>query len=275
MSMTTQPILSVLTTAYNREKFVADAIQSVLASSFTDFELIVVDDCSTDRTVEIARDFEAKDSRVRVYANEKNLGDYPNRNKAASYARGKYIKYLDSDDMMYPHGLGFMVNSMEQFPAAGFGLASRADDHRCYPVCISPAEIFMENFKGYGHFYRAPGSSIMKREVFEKEGGFSGERMIGDLDLWLRLAKKYPMVKFPFDLYWCRHHEGRELVSADAENIYTARVNQLIQKSLESIECPLSETQKKEVEKIRRAKRNRDNIVKNLKRSAGFFGWKW
>lgn len=265
MSMTTRPILSVLTTAYNREKFIADAIQSVLASSFTDFELIVVDDHSTDRTVEIARDFEAKDSRVRVYVNEKNLGDYPNRNEAASYARGKYIKYLDSDDIVYPHGLGFMVNSMEQFPDAGFGLASRADDYRCYPVCISPAEIFMENFKGYGHFYRAPGSSIMKREVFEKEGGFSGERMIGDLDLWLRLAKKYPMVKFPFDLYWNRIHDGQEFNTEYARRIYPVKTQLLIDQSLTDPACPLSTDQKAEILKGIRSNRKREKFRKALR----------
>jgi glycosyltransferase involved in cell wall biosynthesis len=57
-------------TAYNREKYISKAIKSVLASSHIDFELIIVDDCSTDKTIEIARKFEAKDSRVKVYVNE-------------------------------------------------------------------------------------------------------------------------------------------------------------------------------------------------------------
>ena len=49
--------------------------------------------------------YEKKDARIKVYVNQTNLGDYPNRNKAASYAKGKYIKYLDADDLIYPHGL--------------------------------------------------------------------------------------------------------------------------------------------------------------------------
>ncbi|HEV2714429.1 MAG TPA: glycosyltransferase family A protein, partial [Terriglobales bacterium] len=95
------PLVSVLMTAYNREKYIAEAIESVLASNFKDFELIIVDDCSKDRTAEIARRY-TSDSRVQVHVNEKNLGDYPNRNRAASLARGKYLKYLDSDDVIYP-----------------------------------------------------------------------------------------------------------------------------------------------------------------------------
>ena len=89
--MNIQPLVSVLMTSYNRENYIAEAIESVLASTYKNFELIIVDDRSKDRTVEIARSYESKDDRVKVYINEKNLGDYPNRNKAASYAKGFYI----------------------------------------------------------------------------------------------------------------------------------------------------------------------------------------
>src|SRR5690348_3619706 len=75
----TSPIVSVLMTAYNREKYISQAIESVLRSSLTNFELIIVDDVSKDRTVEIARNYAAKDNRVLVFVNEKNLGDYGNR----------------------------------------------------------------------------------------------------------------------------------------------------------------------------------------------------
>src|SRR5947207_2038625 len=119
----TAPLVSVLTTAYNREKYIAEAIESVLACSFKDFELIIVDDCSADRTVAIGRRYPSE-SRVRVHVNEKNLGDYPNRNRAASLAQGRYLKYVDSDDVIYPHGLEAMVGMMERFPDSGLGLAA-------------------------------------------------------------------------------------------------------------------------------------------------------
>ena len=88
-------------TAYNRQDYIAEAIESVLASTYKNFELIISDDCSSDQTLEIARGFALKDERIKVFVNEKNLGDYPNRNKAASYARGKYIQYIDSDDLLH------------------------------------------------------------------------------------------------------------------------------------------------------------------------------
>src|SRR6266404_3983608 len=115
------PTVSVLTTAYNREKYIAQAIESVLASSFKDFELIIVDDCSKDHTVEIARRYTG-DSRVQIHVNERNLGQFQNRNHAASLARGKYLKYLDSDDFIYPHGVAVMVDAMERFPDAALAL---------------------------------------------------------------------------------------------------------------------------------------------------------
>src|SRR5688572_26575631 len=120
--MPDRPLVSVLMTAYNREKYIAESIESVLRSTYIHFELIIVDDASKDRTVEIARSY--KDPRIQVYVNEKNLGDYPNRNRAASYASGKYIKYLDADDIIYYYGLGVMVEYIERFPKAGFALAS-------------------------------------------------------------------------------------------------------------------------------------------------------
>jgi glycosyltransferase involved in cell wall biosynthesis len=89
------PLVSVLMTSYNRQDYIAEAIESVLNSKYQNFELIIVDDGSKDQTVKIAQEFAEKDKRIRLYINEKNLGDYGNRNKAASYATGKYIKYLD------------------------------------------------------------------------------------------------------------------------------------------------------------------------------------
>jgi glycosyltransferase involved in cell wall biosynthesis len=117
-----EPKVSILTTVYNHEKYLAACIESVLASSYLDWEMIIVDDQSKDSSVAIAQSYEAKDSRIKVYVNEHYLGDYPNRNKTASYAKGKYLKYVDADDMIYPHGLEIMVQTMEQFPEADFGL---------------------------------------------------------------------------------------------------------------------------------------------------------
>ncbi len=88
--MTEQPLVSVLMTPYNREQYLPEAIESVLDSCYKNFELIIVDDNSNDGTLNIAKAYETKDKRIKVYVNENHLGDYANRNQAASYAGGKY-----------------------------------------------------------------------------------------------------------------------------------------------------------------------------------------
>ncbi len=111
-----EPLVSVLMASYNSEDYIAVAIQSVLKSTYKNFELIITDDNSTDGTYAIAKAYEAKDNRVKVIRNAENYGDYPNRNQAASYATGKYLKYVDHDDYIYPYGLEQLVYYMEQFP---------------------------------------------------------------------------------------------------------------------------------------------------------------
>lgn len=250
-----QPLVSVLMTVYNREMFIAEAIESVLASSFTNFELIIVDDVSTDNGFSIASDFAKNDPRISVYKNEVNLGDYPNRNRAAQYARGTYIKYLDSDDILYRHGLEVMVRAMEQFPEAGFGVSSLSEVERPYPVCITPTQSYKEHFDKYGHFDRAPGSVIFRRDVFEREGRFTPIRHLGDTELLFRLGKKYPMVKFPPDLYWSRTHsfsESARRTSSKMKNAYHHTRTHLVMSFLNAPDCPLSEIDKKHIKQVQR-----------------------
>ena len=86
------PLVSILMTAYNREMFIAEAIESVLGSSYSNFELIIVDDCSVDETAKIARKYFETDQRIKLFVNETNQGQFKNRNIVASYASGKYLK---------------------------------------------------------------------------------------------------------------------------------------------------------------------------------------
>src|SRR5512147_3147729 len=91
-SRTAAPLVSVVITSYNREDFLAESIQSVLHQTFGDFELIVCDDASIDLSAAIAEQFAEGDARVRVVRNPTNVGDYPNRNRAAEFVRGRYLK---------------------------------------------------------------------------------------------------------------------------------------------------------------------------------------
>ena len=167
------PYFSILITTKNRKVDLAFTLsKSVHLMDREDVQWIICDDGSMDNTMEIARNFEKIDSRIKVNHNKINLGDYPNRNHAASYANGKYLKYLDSDDVMYYFGLEVMVRFTEMFPAAGFGLGAYPDDNKPFPVFLTPREIYLEHFYKFSHFDRAPGSGLIKREAFNKIGGF-------------------------------------------------------------------------------------------------------
>ena len=98
------PLVSVLIPACNAETHLAEAIESVLAQRFADWELVIVDDASTDRTHEIAQSY-ADGNRIRYFRNERNLGKWPNHNRCAELARGKHLKFLHADDLLYPHCL--------------------------------------------------------------------------------------------------------------------------------------------------------------------------
>jgi len=261
----TTPLISVLMTAYNREKYIAEAIESVLASSYKDFELIIVDDGSKDRSVEIARSYENKDPRVKVYVNEKNLTDYPNRNRAASYATGKYIKYLDSDDYLYPHALEVMVSFMERFPEAGFGIMSRGDYESPYPRMLSPRQTFLEHFNGFGHLNRAPGSGIINLRVFRELGGFSGRNVIGDVEFWFGIARTYPMVKIVDDLYWPRTH-GDQQKDTVTLNKYADMRQEIVEKAFAHPDCPLTAEEILQIRKNLARSRKRDRLFIFLSR---------
>jgi len=94
------PKVSVLMPNYNKALFVESAVQSVLAQTFADWELIIVDDCSTDGSKEVLTHLGATDHRIRVLYNEKNLGGNKSRNRAIGEARGDYAVFLDSDDLL-------------------------------------------------------------------------------------------------------------------------------------------------------------------------------
>jgi len=232
--------VSILTTVYNREKYLAECIESVLSSSYQDWELIIVDDVSKDTSLDIAKRYEQKDPRIKVYINDKNLGDYPNRNKAASYATGKYLKYLDADDLIYPHGLEIMVHTMEQFPEAGLGISQKvAEDIKPYPFVMQPKETFKREFLMRGVLGLGPTGTIIRRDVFKKIGGFTGTRYIGDTEMWYKIALIYPVVKMEDDLIFWRQHDDQEITKGQERFFYLENAFKLKLNTLQKKELPL------------------------------------
>ncbi len=240
-------------TAFNREKYIGEAIESVLASTLQDFELIIVDDCSVDGTLSIANAYQRKDERIRVYQNEVNLGDYPNRNRAASYAKGKYLKYLDSDDSISPHGLVVFVNSMEAFPDAAVGVTTfKGRDEQKYPFRLSPVEAYHYNFYTNSLFDIGPSGLIFNAEKFRNIGGFSGKRYVGDIEINLRLAARWSVVKIEGGLISWRQHEGQEINAGLVTYGYLEMQLPMYREAFRQSYCPLPKDQQKAVLKYHR-----------------------
>ena len=143
------PLVSALVTVYNRQHILNETVESLLGSSCSDIEIILADDCSLDGSWSLCQNLQVSCPRVRAFRNLQNLGDYANRNRAASLARGKYLKYLDADDLIYPHSLQVMVDALEKFPTAGLALSANVIDPEVpYPEKLDPPEFFRRHFLG-------------------------------------------------------------------------------------------------------------------------------
>jgi len=109
-----RPRVTVLVTLYNKRPYVEEAVRSVLAQTFTEFELLVVDDASTDGGLDLVRKF--ADPRIRILESERNTGRPAAANRGYAAARGEYLAILDGDDLMYPERLGAQVSFMDRHP---------------------------------------------------------------------------------------------------------------------------------------------------------------
>lgn len=243
--MMASPEVSVLMTSYNREKFIGFAIESIQASTFRNWELVITDDGSKDRTVEIVKSYAAEDNRIKLFLNKVNLGDYGNRNQAASHASGKYLKYVDADDYIYPWGLQILVDCMEAHPEAGWGLCSlEQNNDRPFPFQLSPEQAYLYHYKGPGLFHKAPLSSIIRRDAFEAVGGFDPIRMAGDYNMWHKLGQRFNVVLMPAGLVWYRKHDSQEM---NHYHKFIGIYESIQMKYLKDSRCPLNEKVVKEL----------------------------
>jgi glycosyltransferase involved in cell wall biosynthesis len=259
-------------TAYNRAEYIDEAIESVLAQSYTDFELVIVDDGSTDDTVARARAHAARDPRVRVEINPRNLGDYPNRNRAAALARGRLLKYHDSDDVMYPHCLETMVSALESAPSAGLALSCGVYWFGApSPMLLTPRLAFQREFLGSRLFMCGPGGSLMRAEMFRQLGGFDNVGSPSDYVFWLKACARFPVVLTQADLFWYRTHAG-QILTRPSTVMETARASGRAWAALNAPECPLDGAD------LQTARRNHAwdvarEIVRSLRRGQAGLAW--
>jgi len=209
--MIDSPKVTVVIPVYNREKYVGDAIDSILAQTFPDFELLVIDDGSTDGSVEIVRSY--NDPRLRLVCNETNLGVPKTRNRGIQFARGKYLAFLDSDDWAYPERLSKQVAFLDSHPdyaAVGSWIKWMDEEGRSLRRIrrkpVLPDEIAAQRLFRQG----IENSASMARTVVLREYGHQEEYDLSeDFDLWSRIAAKHKLATLPEVLVRCRMHGGR------------------------------------------------------------------
>jgi glycosyltransferase involved in cell wall biosynthesis len=227
-------------TSFNRENYIGISIDSILSQDYSDFEFIIVDDCSEDSTWDIIKKYEKKDNRIRAFRNSKNIGDYPNRNVAASYATRKYIKYLDSDDILNQGALAHMISIMEKYPNCALGLIG-VGCHLGFlgSEILEPEDTFREIYFKGKIIGGGPSYSILKKSEFWKFGGFSSERHLSDLRLWLKILSTSPVCLFDESLVYWRKHEAQEFSIGEKSNYHLFNSYYIYLNALLAKDCPL------------------------------------
>ena len=185
-----ESLVSIITPSFNSEKFILEAIQSVQNQTYNNWEMIIVDDCSTDQTVSIIKEASSHDNRIKLFQLDTNSGTGIARNTALEKTTGKYITFLDADDLWKPlklelqleflkvHNLPFTFSFYECINEAGQSLNKRIEA----PLNLSFRQLFLCNYVGnltgiyeVKYFGKIPISSIRKRQ---------------DWMLWLTILKK-------------------------------------------------------------------------------------
>lgn len=116
--MQDQPLVSIIMPSYNSAKTITESIESVLQQNYTNWELLITDDKSSDNTVNIINEYVAKDPRIKQFRNEQNLGAGGSRNRSIKESKGKYIAFLDSDDLWFDNKLAIQIDYMQKNNAA-------------------------------------------------------------------------------------------------------------------------------------------------------------
>lgn len=238
----TSPLATIAMVTYNSGRFLREAIESVLAQDCDDFELLVCDDCSHDDSWDIVKSFD--DRRIRAVRNDANLGEYLNRNKALGLARGKYIMYLDGDDILYPHGLGQLARTLQQFPRAAFAAGLTPCEKFIFPVELAPREYCSCAFLGPNVLANDFTQLFFRTEALRAIGGFDLRYRSGDTYIQFALGMRSHVVLTAGGLAWWRQRRGQasERMRANGESLQ--EMWRYCRELLEQPACPLDEREK-------------------------------
>ena len=197
-------LVSVIMPSYNTAEYIAETIESVINQTYPYWELIIVDDCSTDDTDSVVERY-LSDERIRYLKNEKNSGAAISRNYALREAKGKWIAFLDSDDIWLPKKLEtqitFMVENNYKFSCTDYRI--RQNGTLLPYVCISPSVVTRR--KLFNYCYIATLTVMYDRE-FVGLVQIENLRKNNDYAMWFEVAEKAHCYRLPLCLsYYCRH----------------------------------------------------------------------
>jgi glycosyltransferase involved in cell wall biosynthesis len=185
------PVITVLMATYNDERYIVEAVRSILSQTMRDFEFLVIDDASTDGTSSILCEYAMKDSRMRVFTNESNLGLTKSLNIGLRLARGKYIARMDGDDISYPERLVrqylYMINNPECSILATDGILIGKTGKRIKEIRINFCGLSQKEYLlNYGSPFLHSSMIFSKQKVLELGGYDETLKTRQDLELWLR-----------------------------------------------------------------------------------------
>lgn len=239
----TKPLISVIISVYNEEKYLRDSLNSIFNQTLNDYELIIVDDCSTDKTVEIIRSFE--DPRVKLIRNETNTGLTRNLNKALKICRGEFIARMDGDDICMPDRFRKQVDYMRQHPEymlTGCQTRTFGEQNMIWRLKDNPEKlkIMMLIRPVLAH-----PTFMMRRELIFEKGFCYDEsyRSAQDYELAQRISESYPIGIVQDILLDYRTHKKQ--VSSKSGNTQFANAERIRERQLKRLGVTLDEEMRK------------------------------
>lgn len=196
-----KPLISIVMPAYNAQKYISVAIESILNQTFKKFELIVINDCSKDKTLDIIKFFSKKDSRVKLVNNDSRLYIADSLNKGISFAESNIIARMDADDISFPNRLELqfkLINSSKNIAAIGTNIVlidkvGKEIATRRYPQSSKELRNCLFRYSPFAHPV-----VMFRKNMFEEVGGYNPKYSpTEDLDLWFRLGSKYDFKSIP------------------------------------------------------------------------------
>jgi len=212
------PKVSICLPVYNGERFLAQAIESVLGQTFRDFEVLIADDRSTDGSYAIAQRFAQRDPRVHAWSNRTNLGLFANYNSCIQRAQGEYIKLFAQDDLLEPDALQWLVKALESNPQVKLVSCGRRwigpDNQQLQVVCpfpetrvIAGTDVIRYNLMQLGNWVGEP-STTMFRRADAGDGFDTRFHHYGDIEYWFRIVESGDYLYLDDVLCSFRRHSG-------------------------------------------------------------------